>query len=141
MPAAPAPRGRDRYLELIQTFPLRPLRSDAELDRAVAVIDRLVTRAKLSAGERDYLDVLSDLVHKYETTANPIPTASESEVLRYLMTARGINQVQLSRETAIPVSTISEVLSGKRRLSRKNVATLARFFCVSAVAFLSDGGC
>ena len=34
----PAP---DRYLEWIQEFPLRPIRSDRELQGALAVIDRL----------------------------------------------------------------------------------------------------
>jgi HTH-type transcriptional regulator / antitoxin HigA len=34
--------GRSNYLELIQRFPLRPLRNDADLDAAIAVIDELI---------------------------------------------------------------------------------------------------
>ena len=40
----------DRYLELIHRFPLRPIRSDAELDRAIEVIDSLVDRDDLAGG-------------------------------------------------------------------------------------------
>jgi HTH-type transcriptional regulator/antitoxin HigA len=136
MATATAPRRPNRYLELVHAFPLRPLKSDAELDQAIAMIDRLVTRARLSAGERDYLEVLSDLVHKYEAAAHPIPPAPPSEVLRYLMVARGINQVELAAATGIAVSTISEVLSGKRGLSRKNIPKLARFFAVTPTVFV-----
>src|SRR5258708_3211615 len=52
------------YLILIQCFPLRPIRTDAELDAASRIIDELIDRDDLSLAERDYLDVLSDLVEK-----------------------------------------------------------------------------
>lgn len=123
------------YLELVGRFPLRPIGSDEELDRAIAVIDELVIRGDLAPAERDYLDVLSDLVHKYETTEHPIPPAGDAEVLRFLMEGRGLNQSQLSAEVGIPVSVISEVLSGKRGLSRNNIGTLARHFHVSPAVF------
>ncbi len=48
---------------------LTPLRTRADLDQAVAVIDSLIDRPKLSDAESDYLDVLSDLVEAYEALA------------------------------------------------------------------------
>ena len=69
---------RADYLELILEFPLRPIRSDAELDRAVKMIDSLVDKDKLSAGEQDYLDVLSDLVEKYEAEEHPMAPLSDA---------------------------------------------------------------
>ncbi len=40
-------RGSDRYLGLIQELPLRPIRSEAELDRAIAMLDSLSDRETL----------------------------------------------------------------------------------------------
>src|SRR5271165_1399167 len=54
------------YLTLILRLPLRPIRTDAELDAAICVIDELTDRDDLSVAETDYLDVLGDLVEKYE---------------------------------------------------------------------------
>ena len=104
------------------------------------MIDELVTRDDLAPGELDYLDVLSDLVHKYESAEHPIPSASEADVLRYLMDTRSVNQSQLASETGIAISVLSEVLAGKRgrRLSRDNISTLARHFCVSPAVFFAD---
>jgi HTH-type transcriptional regulator/antitoxin HigA len=128
-----------RYFELVRSFPLRPLRSDEELDRAVAVIDALLGQASRDEGEDDYLDVLSDLVEKYESTHHPIPPASDAEVLRFLITdAKGVSQAQVADETGIPQSTISEVLSGKRGLSRRNIGVLARYFHVNPSVFSFD---
>ena len=67
-------RQKDRYLELIQQFPLRKIKSDDELDVATRVIHSLIDQDQLSPAEHDYLDVISDLVEEYEDeTDNFIP--------------------------------------------------------------------
>jgi HTH-type transcriptional regulator / antitoxin HigA len=127
----------DRYLALIRQFPLRPICSEVELDRAIAVIDSLVDRGDLDRDESDYLDVLGDLVEKYEGQAHPMAPASDAEILRHLIEARGINQAQLADEAKIAVSTISEILNNKRRLNRKHIESLSKFFGVSPAVFIA----
>src|SRR4051794_36379992 len=89
---ARGPAANDVYLELVRKFPLRPIRNDKDLDRAIAIIDALIDQDKLSPDEEDYLDVLSDLVKKYETEHHPIPPVSDAEMLRHLIEARGTTQ-------------------------------------------------
>ena len=127
----------DRYMELVRQVPLRPIRSEAELDRAIAMIDSLLDRAKRDADEEDYLDVLSDLVEKYEDEHDPMPPASGSEMLRFLIESQGTTQAKVAAETRIAESTISEVLAGKRELNRKHIEALARHFHVSPAVFMS----
>jgi antitoxin component HigA of HigAB toxin-antitoxin module len=50
---------------------LRPIKSDAELAKASAVIDSLLDQKKLIAAEKDYLHVLSNLVEEYEDEHGP----------------------------------------------------------------------
>src|SRR5207244_6745648 len=73
----------DRYLDLVRRFPLRPLRTDADLDAAVAVVDALIDRPGLTAPEQDYLDVLSDLVDAYEAEAVPMRPVGDADLLRF----------------------------------------------------------
>src|SRR5689334_17619388 len=112
----------DRYLDLVRQFPLRPLRTDAELDAAVTVIDALIDRPRLSAPEQDYLDVLSDLVEAYETEAIPMRPVGDADLLRFLIEQKGITQAATAAEAGIAESTISAVLSGKRKLNRGQIA-------------------
>lgn len=131
--------GINRYLELIQRFPLRPIRSDAELDRAIGVIDSLIDKSDRNEGENDYLDVLGDLVKKYESDHYPMTPVTDAEMLHFLMTdAKGITQARLAADTGISESTISEILSGKRGLSRRNIGILARYFHVNPGVFSFD---
>ena len=125
----------DRYLELIRRFPLRPLRSDADLDAAVAVVDGLIDGDDLTNAERDYLDVLSDLVESYEDAAVPMRVVDDAEMLRFLIENRSITQSELARQSRIAESTLSEVQSGKRNLTRTQIGKLARFFQVEPGVF------
>jgi HTH-type transcriptional regulator/antitoxin HigA len=126
----------DRYLELVRRFPLRPIRDDSTLDAATAMIDELLRIPELTPEEDDYLDVLGDLVEKYEEQAHPIPDAPACDVLRYLMDCRGLSQAEIAKEVGIPSSVISEVLASKRALSKANITKLAGYFGVKADVFL-----
>lgn len=129
-------KAKDRYLELILRFPLRPLRCDEELEAAVAVIDSLLSRPALKREEQDYLEVLGDLVETYETEAHPLGPVSDADLLSHLIEARGVSQSKVAEATGIAVSTISEVLRGKRTLNRAHIGKLARYFHVSPDTFV-----
>jgi len=126
---------QDVYLELVQRVPLRPIRSEDELDRAIEIVDELIDQDGRGADERDYLDVLSDLIERYEAEAHPIPTASDAEILAHLIEIKGVSQAEVARETALAESTLSEVLAGRRNLNRTHIGRLARYFNVGPAAF------
>ncbi len=128
----------DRYFELVRRFPLRPLRSAADLDAAIAVIDELIDQPRLTRPEQDYLDVLSDLVEALETEKIPIRPVNDAELLHFLIEQKSVTQAAASTGAGIAPSTISEVLAGKRRLNRTQIAKLAQYFHVEPAIFLND---
>jgi len=132
----PKTNADDRYLALVRQVPLRPLHSDSDLDRAIAMIDSLVDKESLSSDEIDYLDVLSDLVEKYETVTHPMPSVSDAEMLRHLIESRAKSQAEVSSATGVAESTISELLVGKRKLNRKHIESFAKYFRVNPGVFL-----
>lgn len=128
------------YLRLIRRFPLRPIQSEAELDRATALMNELLDRDDLDPAEEDYLDVLGDLVERHEAKTHPIPDVSEGEMLAFLIEQKGVRQVDVSRGAGIAESTLSEVLAGKWQLTRRQVEKLARYFRVGPGVFLQAHG-
>ena len=123
-------KSKDSYLELVLDFPLASIKSDDHLEEAQKVIDALLARVTLNKGEETYLDALSDLVGAYEDEHHAIATASDADMLQHLLDAKGITQAQLSRETDLAKSTISEVLKGRKRFSRQMIHKLSEYFQV-----------
>ena len=128
----------DRYLDLVLAFPLTSIKSEEHFEAAQEVMDRLLAQGGLEDGEEMYLDALSDLVATYEDQHYPVTPASDADMLRHLMEAKMITQAQLSCQTGIPKSSISQVLSGKKPLSRKMIRTLAGYFNVDVGILASN---
>lgn len=122
---------RDSYLELIMAFPLSSIHSEEHFQEAQKVMDHLLARANLDEGEEMYLDALSDLASVYEEEHHAIEPASDADMLRHLLEARGVNQTQLSRDAGISKSTISEILAGKKPFSKQILRKLADYFRVN----------
>ena len=123
-------KGRDSYLGLVLAFPLSSIRSKEHFEEAQKVMDRLLARGKLDDGEETYLDALSDLVAVYEDEHHAIEPASDADMLRHLLEAKGVTQSELSQNAGIAKSTVSEVLSGKKPFSRQMIRKLADYFQV-----------
>ena len=133
-------RSRDSYLELILVFPLASVRSEEQLTAAQQVMDRLLAKGSLDAGELMYLDALSDLVASYEDAHHVIEPASDADMLRHFMEAAGITQAELSRQSGIPRSSLSEVLTRKKPFSRIMIRKLAGYFKIDASVLAGNFG-
>ena len=126
------------YLKLVRSFPLRPIGSDEELNRAVAVLDALIDRTPLLAEERDYMRVLGRMVEEYEAKVLPVRPSSDADLVRFLMEANSLNQSQMAAAMCIPASTVSEILKGRRKLTRTHIGRLTARFSLPATAFFGS---
>ena len=131
-------KSRDSYLDLVLAFPLTSIRSNEHLDAAQTFMDRLLANGTLDEGEQTYLDAISDLVALYEDEHHAIEPASDADMLRHLLEAKGVTQAQVSQEAGIAKSTISEVLAGKKPFSRQVIRKLADFFKVDRRVLASN---
>jgi HTH-type transcriptional regulator/antitoxin HigA len=130
----------DDYFDLIREFPLRTIRSDRDLARALDVSQRLMARNEkaLTSGESDYLGALAILIHDYETHRYP-PNAEETtplQRLRFLMEENGLTPVQLQKLLGCSQTLVSLILNGRRELSKENIRRLAEHFKVQAGYFM-----
>lgn len=129
---------RDSYLQLVLAFPLSSIRSEEHLHEAQKVMDCLLAKSELNDGQETYLDALSDLVGVYEDEHHAIEPASDADMLQHLLEAKGITQAQLSQESGIAKSSISEVLAGKKSFSRQMIRKLAHYFRVDVSVLASN---
>jgi HTH-type transcriptional regulator / antitoxin HigA len=126
------------YQKLIKRFPLRPIRDDKQNDLAAVVCDALVERGdQLSQAERDYLEVLTDIIAKYESKwTDECAEMSPRDLIQYLMTQNNLAQKDLVPEFGSP-SRVSEFLKGERHLSMEQTKRLAERFKLN-IATLID---
>lgn len=82
----------------------------------------------------EYLNAVVPFVEDYERKAFPIGAASPEEILRFLMEQQGLGQYDLAEELGgQPV--VSNILCGKRKLSRDHIERLSKRFHVNPASF------
>jgi HTH-type transcriptional regulator/antitoxin HigA len=115
------------------------MRTDREHLDAVKILSRLLGRpdGRLSAGERDYADVLGRLIDDYGNAKHPRVRLSHTplEILRFLMEQNDMNVSDLGKVLGNKTAA-SLVLSGKRELSKAHIRRLAARFKVDPGLFL-----
>ena len=82
--------------------------------------------------------MLSILVEQYEDEHHPIEEVSDRELLEHLIEARGTSQRQVAREAGIAVSTMSELVAGKRPINLTHIKKLAPYFGVEPGIFIGQ---
>ncbi len=126
-----------KYLKLVKLFPLRPIRNDEENMQAAEICDALTDRLySLSTAERDYLEVLTDLVAKYESRwSDEKAEMSSRELVHYLIEQNGLAQKDLISEFG-SASRVSEFLNGERRLSMEQAKKVAQRFRLNIASLI-----
>jgi HTH-type transcriptional regulator/antitoxin HigA len=76
------------------------------------------------------------LVEDFERNSDPIPDAGPMDVLRHLMEAHGLRQRDLT-DVFGTESIVSEVLHGKRELTKEHIRRLSARFSVSPAVFFA----
>jgi len=110
------------------------IETEAEYERLLAIIEPMMSR-KLTPEEEKLFDLLVKLVEDFEERHYPMGESSPTEMLKFLMEQRGLRQrdiVHLFGSSGVA----SEVINGKRAISKNQAKALAEFFRVSPELFI-----
>ena len=129
----------DSYLAQVKRHPLTSIRSENELDAAQAVVDALL-RERLDDGKQAYLDALSDLVIVYEQEHHAVAPLPPHELLAQMLEERGMSQAELARTAGLAKATVSDLATGKRPFTVKQMHAVASIFGLPGTVFLPKTG-
>ena len=126
----------EKYGRVLSRELPRPIRTDRDLERAIARLDELDERDEsLSPEEREIAELYTSLIAAYEDQRYPVPHVAPHEFLRALLEDRGLSQADIA-----PLlggrGHASEILSGKRSISKAQAKNLAAHFGLSVEVFI-----
>ncbi len=110
------------------------IHSDEELAEYTKALFELTAKPDPTPEEEEAIELLTLLIERYEAQHYPVPDADPVDVLRFLLDQNGLSQRDIAAELGSE-STVSLVLSGKRRLNRDHIARLSQRFHVSPSVF------
>ena len=123
------------YGELLAQHQPKVISSETEYDEAIALAEKLEFGEELTPEKESFLDLLTVLISNYEDEHFPVPEGEPIEVLRHLMDAQDLKQEDLVGVIGSR-GVVSEVVNGKRAISKAQAKALAEYFSVDVSLFI-----
>ena len=119
---------------LAETLP-KVIETDEELEHFAQTLEDLVTSGRVLSPEENALRMLlTELIQVYDDKIE-LPDVPPLETLRYLMEQRGTRQADLAPILGSRTAA-SQILTGKRKMSKAQIRKLGEFFHISPEVFL-----
>jgi HTH-type transcriptional regulator / antitoxin HigA len=125
----------ESYTQLLAKYQPKVIETEAENDRAIAFASELEHKANRSLEEDAILELLVTLIEKFEEENYPIPSGTPHSMLLHLMEASDLKQENLIGVIGSR-GVVSEVVNGKRSISKTQAKALADFFSVDVGLFI-----
>ena len=123
------------YSVLLTKVPPKVIRTEKENEAYTEIVHDLDRRSKtLTSAEKELAELLTLLIEDFEEKRYRLPRSTPLDVIRFLMEQHGLRQKDLADAFGTP-SIVSEVLSGKRDLSKDHIRRLSERFHVSPELF------
>ena len=126
-----------KYSRLANRIVVKAIDTEEEYDHMVAAVEQLIDKGedRLSPEESALLETMAILVQAYDDRHHPLPSVAPNKMLAYLMETSGRTANDL-----LPVfgtrGRVSEILSGKRSISKQQAKKLASVFKVTVDFFI-----
>lgn len=125
------------YGRLLAKFAPKVIGTEAENEAALAIVEALMTKgdAGRSHEEEALLELLVNLIEQFEKTAYEVPEGTPLGALQYLMESNGLKAIDLPAILG-GRGRVSDILSGRRAISKEQAKRLGERFHVSPGVFI-----
>jgi HTH-type transcriptional regulator / antitoxin HigA len=125
---------RNAYGDLLAQHQPKVIETEAENDAAIILAESLEHRQR-TPEEDALLELLIILIEKFEEISYPLPNLEPDRMLLHLMEARNMKQEELVGVIGSR-GVVSEIVNGKRSISKAQAKVLGELFHVSPSLFI-----
>lgn len=110
------------------------IHGEEDNDHFIQMLEHLVSQDSLTPAQEKLVELLAVLIKEFESRHYRLETSGPLDIIRHLMDAGGLRQKDLV-DVFGTESIVSDVLNGKRDLTKDHIKRLSTRFGVSPAAF------
>jgi|SRR5215813_482332 len=122
------------YAELLSEARPEVIKAEEQNREYIARLEELTRKEHVTEAEEKLIALLTVLVERFEDSYHSVPNAGPLDIIRHLM-----DEHQLRQKDLVDVfgteSIVSDVLNGKRDLTKEHIRRLSERFGVSPAVF------
>lgn len=126
---------QDAYRNLLTEVTPKVIETEEEYDQALAIAEQLFFTKNRTPEERALLKLIVTLIEVYETENYPMDKPEPHEILQHILESSGTRQADLVGIVGSS-GVVSEIVNGKRSISKAQAKALGELFHVSPSLFI-----
>ncbi len=123
------------YSNLLAEIAPKVIETESEYERALGLAEQLTFAKTKTPEEQALYKLLVTLIETYETQNYPMDVSTPHDILQHVMEASGTRQADLVGIIGSS-GVVSEVVNGKRSISKAQAKALGDYFKVSPSLFI-----
>ncbi len=127
---------QDCYGQLLAQYQPQVVTSEAENERLLKIVEELMACPKRTPEQDRVLQLLGSLVEQFEDKHYQLNASTPHSLLLHFMEARNLKQADLVGVISVSRGVISEVVNGKRQITKNQAKKLGEFFGVDPGLFI-----
>jgi HTH-type transcriptional regulator / antitoxin HigA len=124
------------YIDLLSQMIPSVIETEAEYQRVLALTESLHFKQDRTLEEKKIYKLLVTLIELYESNKYAIPASSPQEVLQHIIESSGLKQTDLAAIMGASSGVVSQIVNGKRTMSKAHAKALGQRFKVSPSLFI-----
>jgi HTH-type transcriptional regulator/antitoxin HigA len=124
------------YRRLLADIAPRKIETEYEYNRLLAITEKLHFTKTLAPEQRTIYMLLVKLIEVYETEKRNMAEAKPHEILLHILESSGVQQKDLVAMGVGSSGVVSEIVNGKRAISKVQAKILGHYFKVAPSLFL-----
>jgi len=123
----------DKHLliTMVQSLKYTVIRNKTQYQQYCTQLEEFLNLKKKSKSIVDEIDLLTLLIEKYDETHHPFHKLSPCEILKSILTEHQMKAVALAQLLGVSEGLVSDMLSGKKAISKKNIQIISRHFKIN----------
>ncbi len=126
---------QDAYRNLLAEVAPKVIETEEEYEHALTVVEQLIFKKNRTPEEKALHKLLVTLIEAYETQNYPMDQSAPHEILQHILESSGTRQADLVGVIGSS-GVVSEVVNGKRSISKAQAKALGDYFKVSPTLFI-----
>lgn len=124
------------YIDLLsQTLP-SVIETESEYQRLLSITESLHFNKNRTLEEKKIYKLLVTLIEIYESQQYSIPASTPQEILHHIMESSGLRQADIAEIIGASSGVVSQIVNGKRAISKAQAKALGHQFKVSPSLFI-----
>lgn len=129
---------QDKYTELLAKYQPKIIRTEAENEKALVIVEELLYQENRSPEEQELYELLITLIEKFEEEYyHPGSASNPHSMLLFLMEQKGIKESDLVGVIGSQ-EVVSKVINYQEEISPIQAKALGEFFKVDPSLFISN---